>query len=87
MPRILRIHAFTPVAGLLALLTILPFVLPIGAIRCRVWDAATTYATLLAGVVAADVPFGKSLFRTPVPSWYETFGTCSDAERGGGIWP
>ena len=27
----------------------------IGAIHCRVWDAATTYATLFVGFVAADV--------------------------------
>jgi ATP/ADP translocase len=55
MPHIQRTHAFTLVACLLALLTLISLVLLLGAIRCRTWDAATAYATLLAGLVAAHV--------------------------------
>ncbi len=39
----------------LGILTLIPFVGLIGAILCRTWDAATTYATLLVGFIAADV--------------------------------
>ncbi len=55
MPRTWCRHAFLAVAALLGLLTVLFFAFLIRAIPCRTWDAATTFATLLAGLVAADV--------------------------------
>ncbi len=55
MPRMLHRHAFRVIAGVLVFLTLLSLVLLIGAIRCRTWDAATTYATLLVGFIAAEV--------------------------------
>lgn len=50
-----RRHIFTAVVGILGVLTLICFVLLIRAILCRTWDAATTYATLLVGFIAADV--------------------------------
>lgn len=40
---------------LLGIATLTPFVALINAIYCRVWDAATTHATLVVGLIAADV--------------------------------
>ncbi len=40
---------------LLGTFTLISFVGLIGAIRCQSWGAATTYATLLVGFIAADV--------------------------------
>jgi hypothetical protein len=55
MSRSWRRHIFTAVVVGLGILTALSLVLLIGAMLCRTWEAATTYATLLVGFIAADV--------------------------------
>jgi len=50
---------------LLGIITLIPFVLLIGAIRYRFWDAATTNATLIVGFIAADVVDPDGALRNP----------------------
>lgn len=49
-----RYHRYV-VPFLLGIFTLISVVGLIGALLCRTWEAATTYATLLVGFIAADV--------------------------------